>query len=61
MAKGTPRGFIVRYVSRGNRDLIIHSCKKLRGVGLVVVEDLSPRTYALLCNVKADTEMCKLA
>ena len=55
--KGTPRGIIVRFVSRRNRDLVIYSRKKLRGIGIFIAEDLSPRRYALLCNVK----VCKLA
>ena len=47
--------------SRRFRALVILRRKKLRGTGTVIVEDLSPRRYALLCNVKDDTEVCKLA
>ena len=47
--------------SRRFRALVVLTRKKLRGTGTVIVEDLSPRRYALLCNVKDDTEVCKLA
>ena len=42
----------MRFVSRRIRDLVILSRKKLRGTGIVIVEDLSVRRYALLFNAK---------
>lgn len=41
--------------------LVILSRKTLRGTGIVIVKDLSLRGYALLCNLKDDAEVCKLA
>ena len=51
----------MRFVSRRIRDLVVLSRKKLHGTEIAIVEDLSPCRYALLCNVKDDTEVCKLA
>ena len=41
--------------------LVILSRKTLRGTGIVIVKDLSLRGSALLCNLKDDAEVGKLA
>ena len=58
--KDSLRGIIVRLVSRRFWDLVILSCKKLRGTGIVIVEDLSPRRYARLCPGSGELRTQKL-
>lgn len=50
----TPRGIIVRFVSRRTRDDVIFKRRNLRGTGVVVVEDLTPTAHFLLHKVKED-------
>jgi hypothetical protein len=50
----TPRGIIVRFVSRKDRDAVLYSRRKLAKSGKVIVEDLTPDNYALYCKVKED-------
>ena len=50
-----PRGIIIRFVSRRVRDKVLYSRKGLKGSGIIFVEDLSPRSYALLTTVKSDS------
>ena len=53
---GQPRGIIVRFVSRRERDEVISNRKKLRrsaGKSVMVVEDLTKRNYQLYCQAKS--------
>lgn len=59
--KSPPRGIIVRFVSRKVRDAVLYSRKLLRGTGITIVEDLTPRAYSLLCKVKSEPGVCKQA
>ena len=59
--KNASRGIIVRFLSRRLRDAVLYSRKQLRGTGITVVEDLTPKAYTLLCAVKNDTSVCKQA
>ena len=57
----TPRGIIVRFLSRRAREAVIRARRNLRGTRTVIVEDLTPRAYTLLCRVKDDREVCREA
>ena len=59
--QGAPRGIIVRFVSRRVRDSVLYARRLLRGTRALIVEDLTPRTYSLLCKVREDTAVCKQA
>ena len=60
-ARNTGRAIIMRFVSRRIRDAVLYARKKLKGSGTVIVEDLTPRAYSLLCSVKSDTSVCQQA
>ena len=53
--KNSPRGVIVRFISRKDRDTIIYYRRKLKRSGVVIVEDLTPDNYALYRKVKEDS------
>ena len=59
--KDTPKGIIVRFVSRRVRDSVIRARRNLRQSRIVIVEDLTPHAYSLLWTVKDDTSVCKEA
>lgn len=50
----TPRGIIVRFISRKVRDNVLYNRRKLKKTRTVIVEDLTPSNYQLLCKVKDD-------
>ena len=56
-----PRGIIVRFVSRRVRDSVLYARRELRGTRKLIVEDLTPRAYSLLCKVRDDTAVCQQA
>ena len=55
------RGMIVRFLSRRVRDSVMSERKKIFKTGIVITEDLSPRQYELLSQVKKDKEVCSSA
>ena len=56
----SPRGVIVRFISRKHRDRVIKNRKQLKGSKTVIVEDLTDMNYQLLQKVK-DSDQCKQA
>ena len=60
-SKKTPRTIIVRFVNRKTRDEVLYSRKNLRGSGVVMVEDLTPRAYTLLRTARSDGTVCRQA
>ncbi|KAK7481926.1 hypothetical protein BaRGS_00015938 [Batillaria attramentaria] len=56
----SPRGIIVRCVSRKTRDSILYRRKKLKNSGVSMVEDLTQTNYHLLQRVK-EYDLCKSA
>ncbi|KAK7475082.1 hypothetical protein BaRGS_00033695, partial [Batillaria attramentaria] len=56
----SPRGIIVRCVSRKTRDNILYRRKKLKNSGVSMVEDLTQTNYHLLQRVK-EYDLCKSA
>ena len=56
-----PRGIIVRFISRRVRDSVLYARRKLQGTRMLIVEDLTPRAYSLLCKVRDDTTICAQA
>ena len=60
-AAKTPRGIIVRFVSRKTRDSVLYARKNLKGTKMLMVEDLTPRTYALLCCTRENKDVCERA
>ena len=55
------RCVIVRFVSRKIRDAVLAARRNLKGSRTVIVEDLTPRAYSLLCQVKDDKDVCAQA
>ena len=55
------RAIIVRFVSRRVRDQVLMQRKMIFKTGIVITEDLSPKQYNLLTQVKSDKEVCKSA
>ena len=53
-----PRGVIVRFLSRKVNDAVLVARRSLKGTKTVIVEDLTPRAYSLLHQVKDDKEVC---
>lgn len=58
--RNTPRGTIVRFVSRRIRDQILYNRRGLKGSGVVIVEDLTQTTQYLFHKVKEDA-ICEKA
>ncbi|KAK7102729.1 hypothetical protein V1264_020910 [Littorina saxatilis] len=58
--RSTPRGTIVRFVSRRIRDQILFNRRGLKGSGVVIVEDLTQTTQYLFHKVKEDA-ICEKA
>lgn len=56
-----PRGIIVRFVSRRVRDSVLYARRNLRGTKMLIAEDLTPRTYALLCRTRDEKAVCDIA
>ena len=52
------RGVIVRFLSRKVRDAVLLARRNLKGTRTVIVEDLTPRAYSLLQQVKDDKDVC---
>ena len=55
------RAIIVRFISRRVRDQVLGQRKMIFKTGIVITEDLSPKQYNLLSQVKNDKEVCKNA
>ena len=55
------RGVIVRFHSRKVRDAVLSNRRNLKGTKTVIVEDLTPKAYSLLCQVKDDKDVCAQA
>lgn len=51
---GTPRGVIVRFVNRKQKERVIKNRRKLKDSGIVMVEDLTDTNYKLFQHVRAD-------
>ena len=57
----TQRCVIVRFLSRKIRDAVLTARRNLKGSKTVIVEDLTPKAYSLLCQVKDDKTVCDQA
>ena len=55
------RCVVVRFLSRKVRDAVLFNRKNLKGSKTVIVEDLTPKAYSLLCQVKDDKDVCAQA
>jgi hypothetical protein len=55
-----PRGVIVRFVNRKQKELVIKNRKKLKNTRMVIVEDLTDENYRLYRKVK-ENDLCKHA